>query len=614
MEITMLKIKFHYFFIIVLLCLTGGITKAQSDFTNQSRIINGSEIPLEGANYTVTGKTDFSVPIYLMEKLEQARESGDMQRFNAVQQEIKTLYPDAEKEAVTNTGDIPMQELSPPFMGNDWYTNDVLVHSGNVDVGGWRQIDLKQGEDGNLYIAVNRRNTSATGIITVYRSTNYGVTWTNVQGVQSSGAYYGQVSMIVDLRDNGTNYDSTRITLFYTRSTTSNMYDATINFASFRRNGSAWYTGQIGTPTSGRKLLYPTGLSDGQYWGTATYWGVVVGDYINGTSVGDNIKFYKSVNWGLSWSTTTYNTTYNDYYPTAAYDDGGATTSDSVYIAVERRFSTTNYLTRVIVIPWIPATGSYTHFVPPTGSDKYEKPIIAIPQTGAYQNSGRRMLITVIKNNIGVYHMNANGGNGGWQVDGYLASRASIFTWAGTDSNVAAGNYCTVVWTTITGDSVGYRQGQIGTLGTTYHKRNSNNSSPSVNPVCETYRTTGTTRYACLAYAGFGPTNVYYNGETIITGVQQIGNEIPEKYQLGQNYPNPFNPVTNINFSIPKTGNVKLIVYDVLGKIIATLVDGNINSGNYKVNFDASKISSGVYFYRIDCEGFTDVKKMILVK
>jgi len=340
-----------------------------------------------------------------------------------------------------------------------------------------------------------------------------------------------------------------------------------------------------------------------------------VGDYINGTSVGDNIKFYKSVNWGASFTTTTYNTSYNDYYPTAAYDDGGATNLDSVYIAVERRFSTTNYLTRVIVIPWIPAAGSYTHFVPPTGTDKYEKPIIGIPQTGAYQNvTGRRMIITLVKNGTGVYHLSTNGGNGSWTVDAFLSGKPNIFTWVGTDSNVAAGNYCTAVFQSPTSDSIGYRQGVIGSLGTATYKRNSNQSSPSVNPVCETYKTTGTTRYAAFTYAGFGPTNVYYNGETIVTGIQPVGNSIPDVFQLSQNYPNPFNPVTNINFSIPKSGSVKLEVYDILGKVVATLVNENVKAGNYKVDFDASNLSSGVYFYRINTDGFSDIKKMMLVK
>jgi hypothetical protein len=93
-----------------------------------------------------------------------------------------------------------------------------------------------------------------------------------------------------------------------------------------------------------------------------------------------------------------------------------------------------------------------------------------------------------------------------------------------------------------------------------------------------------------------------------------INANVPKEFSLFQNYPNPFNPVTNINFSIPKSGMVKLVVYDILGKQVYELVNGNYNAGSYKVDFNASFLSSGVYFYKIEAEGFTDVKKMMLVK
>ncbi len=101
-------------------------------------------------------------------------------------------------------------------------------------------------------------------------------------------------------------------------------------------------------------------------------------------------------------------------------------------------------------------------------------------------------------------------------------------------------------------------------------------------------------------------------GSTI--GIQNISGEIPDKFELGQNYPNPFNPVTNIKFSIPNAGNVKLVVFDIAGKEVGELVNDNLNAGTYKYDFNASHLSSGVYFYKIQAEGFTDVKKMILVK
>ncbi len=90
--------------------------------------------------------------------------------------------------------------------------------------------------------------------------------------------------------------------------------------------------------------------------------------------------------------------------------------------------------------------------------------------------------------------------------------------------------------------------------------------------------------------------------------------EIPATYSLSQNYPNPFNPATTINFSIPKAGNVSLKVFNVLGQEVKTLVNGYQQAGKYTVSFDASSLTSGVYFYSISSESFNQVKKMLLLK
>lgn len=100
----------------------------------------------------------------------------------------------------------------------------------------------------------------------------------------------------------------------------------------------------------------------------------------------------------------------------------------------------------------------------------------------------------------------------------------------------------------------------------------------------------------------------------IITGVTPVSNVVPENYKLSQNYPNPFNPITKINFALPKSGFVTLRVYDVLGREVVNLVNENKTAGNYSVNFDGGKLTSGVYFYRLDVNGFTETKKMLLVK
>ena len=99
-----------------------------------------------------------------------------------------------------------------------------------------------------------------------------------------------------------------------------------------------------------------------------------------------------------------------------------------------------------------------------------------------------------------------------------------------------------------------------------------------------------------------------------LVGVTQTGTEIPALYDLAQNYPNPFNPATNIKFSLPKDGNVSLKVFNSMGQLIDTYAEGFMKAGTYNVDFDGTKLSSGIYFYTLTTNEFTATKKMMLVK
>jgi photosystem II stability/assembly factor-like uncharacterized protein len=99
-----------------------------------------------------------------------------------------------------------------------------------------------------------------------------------------------------------------------------------------------------------------------------------------------------------------------------------------------------------------------------------------------------------------------------------------------------------------------------------------------------------------------------------VIGVNGTGTIIPACYNLYQNYPNPFNPSTNIRYSLPNTGYVKLTVYDAGGREIAALINDKQTAGTYEVKFDASQYSSGVYFYKLETDGFIETKRMVLVK
>jgi hypothetical protein len=109
-------------------------------------------------------------------------------------------------------------------------------------------------------------------------------------------------------------------------------------------------------------------------------------------------------------------------------------------------------------------------------------------------------------------------------------------------------------------------------------------------------------------------TNALNNGtKTIATAVENIEN-LPVTFQLQQNYPNPFNPSTKITFSLPHSANTSLRVFDMLGREVATLVNGYTALGSHSVQFDATNLASGFYCYKLTSGNFTEVKKMMLVK
>lgn len=98
------------------------------------------------------------------------------------------------------------------------------------------------------------------------------------------------------------------------------------------------------------------------------------------------------------------------------------------------------------------------------------------------------------------------------------------------------------------------------------------------------------------------------------TGVKEIPDAVPQTYQLAQNYPNPFNPATNIRYSIPEKSMVTLKVYDVLGREVATLVNGVQEAGSYVADFNASNLANGTYLYTLTAGNFTQTNKMMLLK
>lgn len=104
-----------------------------------------------------------------------------------------------------------------------------------------------------------------------------------------------------------------------------------------------------------------------------------------------------------------------------------------------------------------------------------------------------------------------------------------------------------------------------------------------------------------------------YDGSVNYSSTVEVS-YLPQQFSLEQNYPNPFNPSTTIKFALPANSNVKLVVFNSLGQVVSELVNTKMDAGYYSINFNASSLASGVYYYRIEADNFTSIKKMMLIK
>jgi hypothetical protein len=119
---------------------------------------------------------------------------------------------------------------------------------------------------------------------------------------------------------------------------------------------------------------------------------------------------------------------------------------------------------------------------------------------------------------------------------------------------------------------------------------------------------------AVVPNATGGYDGTFTTGIAGATPVKEVVATTPNKFWLEQNFPNPFNPSTKIQYNLPIATDVKLIVYDVLGRELAKLVDANRAAGTHEVVFDATNLSSGFYFYKLIAGGFVATREMLLMK
>jgi Secretion system C-terminal sorting domain len=587
---------------------TDGQSGPQTDAPkNAVTVEQGTPQPLE----LNAGKNVVNTPDYVQQwakDLQKARWEGDVTKARMLQMKVDDYYNVKE----TDNNNIPLDKPiasqvvnSPEMPLGDWYGSDVTVYTGGLRSDGFRQLALTNGDDGNLYAVINTSLSNST--TRLYRSTNHGVTWSNI-GQVTYGTNYAQ-SVNISYADSGAVNRITLIICYGSQAPPTR--NASVWYVSWRANGSYAQVSLVQSPPSGQGFRDASIITDGLYYapGVTYFYGTYVA--VNSSGVGQAIYVCRSISFGTSWTTyPTVDPGWNDQYPVIDYKQilGGA---ESLYVVTSRVFSSTSAGIRIHKNSYS-NMGSGWSTVYLTSANYYSKQDFGIRHTNS-NATNNQMLITCSKDNNGVYHFSQNAG-ASWLLDYNLAfgtENPVTFTACTLDSQAAGNNYAKAVFIS-NGDSVIYRGGYLGSLGARVKVNNHTNTGVVV-PDVSSYRQGGNT-CGDVIYGGYGPTNVYYDGECLITGIASTGGEIPAVYNLNQNYPNPFNPSTSIRFSTPISGVVELAVYDISGKLVSRLVNGYKAAGTYTVDFNAARLASGVYFYKLTAGEFSDTKKMVLVK
>lgn len=461
------------------------------------------------------GRADNPSLAELETRHKKAAETGDLTLAGNIELQISGLNAND-----TETGDLPAvpgMEISEDSE-RDWHSSDKIVQAGlikpSIDSG--KTMDIKVGEDGVLYSAVCWLQNSPTypNVITVRKSTDNGSTWNYIIGYQYS-SYVGSLSMLVESRDNS-KADSTRIIVFFTLSSASNLSNATVNYFSVRSNGTAPSNAQIAVPPAGKKFCHVSALSDGAFYAGATYFGVVFTESDNTPAFASltRTRYFRTINWGSTWTNSILTTGTADYFPSADYKEG---TSDSVYIAVERRSSENEVGIYLLKTSFTPST-SFTLKAVRTiinGEKIFRKPCLAIQQTSPVQE----MVVTFSHNNMPFFSRYSND----WQLLIFLqniSSSFSVFTHV-----VAAGeglNPFSAICMTSGGDSLNVIKIAVSSSVIFTYKTNSQKASGKTQPV-GSIRTGSQKNLINIMYAGCSVTqdsltNAYsdYEGNKII--------------------------------------------------------------------------------------------------
>ncbi|MEJ5263593.1 MAG: T9SS type A sorting domain-containing protein [Ignavibacterium sp.] len=599
--------------VVLFISLFSIISIAQTESLIQREANPNDPIIIDNSDYAI-----------LWRQLSSARETDNTQEYNRILNQIQNQFADrfvgtpvspsdqvlipVDKEPVT-TGSLPV--------GTEWtdeleiYGGEIGLSTGGNPTANRRMIKLIADTLGNLYAACIT-NWFDADTLAFFKSTDKGFTWTNFRNIfaGSNLRYQGfdiaiadtangkwKIGIVVSLTPNG-----------------GNGYSGLLAYGDMDEDGSNFSATILEDPSGGNGCVSPAIMTDAyNYSPSISYWYLTYQrvDTTSGTT--QQVIAALSSNGGLTWRLDTVRSGTNDYQLDIDY-----TISDTFYVYVlltnNAIPSDENLRLRYINLSDFGTASSWLQY--------------NLAQTANPEFEGQ-IAVNRATNQMAVIHSTTVGSNKNIEY-AYSLNGKVPFT-----QNVllsgAANNEERPAIHSPENQSGAFRVAFVskGSSDTVFYKSTTNIASFSTSKTQVSrvrYSSTNIIPSVCgfssypaggfnggVIYAGLGPTGLYFNSSNLVTDVEDNFISL-ENYALYQNYPNPFNPTTKIVWQSPVSGWQTLKVYDILGNEVATLVNEYKNAGRNEVEFDASKLSSGLYIYTLRSGSFISSKKMMLIK
>lgn len=609
--------------LIIVLLLIPFAANAQKDISEkQTQLFY--EIQKDGPQ---AGNTDTKVDRLKTEQISSqirdAKKNGDIQKISSLNQELESVTSNFSINAGPNYNGPKMigEVMNLPIEGsiND-YNSTFLSNQGF-----WATATSTDRITGRIWVVGTQNNSAGSDTLKVFTSVDNGLSWTLVYrlGFAVTGVHFNTDELDVEAVNSGT--------VSYAFAVAGLNYGATEYSFIFRINstGTEFFFSYLFNSSAGIKHNYPRITSDNSNYTTGSYvYFILTQDSVTAATHHLKTKFGLLTSPFLATPVITYR---NNAAPSGSFwwnlPDAGDTTrlyNDIVYsdsASSDFIITASNFYKAGLNNIYLAYSKDYGATTPTLFPQIIETKVNYKPKlasTGFDDVSLQQFIMLTYTRQFSAtdwdpYYQRTSNNGSVWN-SGYVDATSDTTFYSDIIAIPRVPNTFRIAYGVRTGTNgnVYTRSYNNGVLFARF-QLNPSPVSGTYTPTRAGYRYTATDScFNIVEGIGGGGLFAYSGCSGTLTGT---GNsETPLSFKLEQNYPNPFNPVTKISYALPKSGLVTLSVYDILGKEVATLVNEVKSAGSYSVDFNASNFTSGVYFYKIETNGFSDIKKMMLIK